>query len=160
MRASWIVAAVTAAGLTVPVAAQVNKSTSQQIEGITTKYIESWDRQDAGGIAALFTRDGVLLSQAPPKPFKIGTQEIEQTYRNVFATGANHIEIRVEQIVPLGRDAVIALSEYHVNGQGQNGPINIIGHATALDIRQGGTWKIRLLSAVPNAPPPSALTQS
>jgi hypothetical protein len=43
--------------------------------------------------------------------------------------------------------------EFHLGGQGQNGPTKLDGRYTAVDVREGGTWKIRLFTAVPIAPP-------
>ena len=62
----------------------------------------------------------------------------------------------IEQISPLGNDADIRIGEFHLSGQGQNGTIKLDGRYTAVDVREGGTWKIRLLTAVPIAPPAQA----
>jgi hypothetical protein len=59
----------------------------------------------------------------------------------------------IEQISPLGNDAEIRIGEFHLSGQGQNGPSKLDGRYTAVDVREGGTWKIRLFTAVPIAPP-------
>jgi len=149
----WLVAAALTAGLAAPASAQqqANQVTRQQIERLTAAFVDSWAKQDAGAIAGLFTEDGVLVSQSPPKAFKIGRAEIKQVYENVFKGGRGHLEVNIEQLLPFGRDAVIELSEYRVTVQGQSGPISLVGHASALDVRQGGTWKIRMLAAVPDA---------
>ena len=60
----------------------------------------------------------------------------------------------IEQISPLGNDADIRIGEFHLSGQGENGPTKLDGRYTAVDVREGGTWKIRLLTSFPI--PPSA----
>jgi hypothetical protein len=100
----------------------------------------------------LYARDGVLVSGAA-KAVKTGAQEIEQTYQSVFKSGMNHTDITVDQVWPLGTDAVIAIGEYRGSGHGQNGPIEVDGHWTGFDVREGGIWKVRLLTAFPNPPP-------
>jgi Protein of unknown function (DUF3237) len=47
----------------------------------------------------------------------------------------------------------MTVGQYHPSGQGQNRPIKADGHYTTVDVLEGGAWKIRLLTAVPNPPP-------
>jgi uncharacterized protein (TIGR02246 family) len=150
MRARWIIAAIVVAGLVAPASAQqASQSARQQIERLVAAYVANFNKQDAAGIASLYTKDGVLVSA---RGVNTGPQQIEQ---NLFKTGVNHDEVTVDQVSQLGHDAAISLGEYHVTGQGQTGPIKIDGHYTAVDVRQGGAWKVRLLTAVPNPPPPA-----
>jgi len=59
--------------------------------------------------------------------------------------------------MPLGDNAVMLVGEYHLSGQGPSGSIKAGGHYTAVDVLEGGAWKIRLLTAVSNpAPAPPA----
>jgi hypothetical protein len=49
----------------------------------------------------------------------------------------------------------MSMGEYHITGKNQSGaPIEVKGIWTGIDVREGGTWKIRLLTAFPKAPPP------
>jgi hypothetical protein len=59
-------------------------------------------------------------------------------------------------IRPSGRsdDPAISIGEYHFAGQGQNGPIKADGHWAALYVREGGQWKIRLLTPLNDPPRP------
>jgi uncharacterized protein (TIGR02246 family) len=152
MRSPWIISAIVAIGLAPPTfAQQVDPNTRQQVERLAATYAENFNKQDAAGIASLYARDGVLVSRAA-KAVKTGAQEIEQTYQSVFKSGMNHTDITVDQVSPLGTDAVIAIGEYHGSGHGQNGPIEVDGHWTGVDVREGGIWKVRLLTAFPNTP--------
>jgi hypothetical protein len=62
----------------------------------------------------------------------------------------------IEQISPLGNDADIRIGQFHLSGAGPNGPTKLNGRYTAVDVREGGTWKIRLLTAIPIPPPAQA----
>jgi uncharacterized protein (TIGR02246 family) len=169
MRSPWIIsatkflrnsvgafAAVIAIGLAPPAIAQgVDANTKQQIEKIIAAYHEAWNNHNAAGIAALYTKDGIMVTQSP-KVVKNGTQEIEQQNEDTFKAGTVHDSATADQIVPLGTDAVMSVGEYHLTGKGESGPTKIDGHWTAVYVHDGGTLKIRLLTAVPNPPPPTS----
>jgi hypothetical protein len=65
----------------------------------------------------------------------------------------NHLELTVDHVSPLGTDGAISMGEYHITGQGTNGPMKADGHWTGLDVRDGNTRKIRLATSFPNPPP-------
>src|SRR5580704_18475057 len=96
------------------------------------------------------------LSRRFPSAVRSGPQEIEQAYQNAIKTFPQHNGQTIEQISPLGSDADIRIGEFHLSGQGPNGPTKLDGRYTAVDVREAGTWKIRLLTAVPIAPPAQA----
>jgi uncharacterized protein (TIGR02246 family) len=153
MRSPWVVSAIAVICLTIGASAQQSShSTRQEIERLVADYAEKLNKQDFAGIAGLYTTDGVLVSQAP-KAVKTGPQEIEQNYQSAFKSGLNRLELTVDQVSPLGTDAAVSMGEYHLTGHGQNGPMKVDGHWTGVDVREGGTWKIRLATAVPNPPP-------
>jgi hypothetical protein len=82
------------------------------------------------------------------------TTNIAQRYEGLFKAGFNHDEITVDQVWPLGSDALIAIGEFHLTGKNSAGaPIEAGGIWTATDVREGGIWKIKMLSAFPKAPP-------
>lgn len=148
MRLSWVMPIV-AIAFALPVSAQqVDQSVRQQIE----MYKEHFNKQDAPALAALYTKDGVLVGRGAVTS---GTQAIVEFYERIFQSGTSHFEATVEQASLLGNDVAIGIGEYHVNGQGQSGAIKIDGNWTAVYVRDAGTWKIRLLTAVPKPPPPT-----
>jgi uncharacterized protein (TIGR02246 family) len=150
MRPIWIVIA--ALGLATSASAQqVDQNTRQQIEQLVAAYRENWNNHNAAGIARLYTKDGVLVSQAP-KVVKTGPQEIVQQYETAFKT-VSHNDGATAEVLPLGSDSLISVGEYHLSGQNESGPLKVDGHWTAVYVREGGTWKIRLLTAVPDLPP-------
>jgi len=149
-------AAIIAIGLAPPAFAQgVDQNTKQQIEKPIAAYHEAWNNHNAAGIAALYTKDGILVTQSP-KVVKNGTQDIEEQYEATFKAGTVHDSATADQIVALGINAVMSVGEYHLTGQGQSGPTKIDGHWTAVYVNDGGALKIRLLTAVPNPPPPTS----
>ena len=160
MRSSIIIAFAALALITPASAQQVDQNTRQQIERVAAAYVENWNKHDAAGLAALYTKDGVQVTAAGVKS---GPQEIEQAYQSAMKTFPQHNGQTIEQISPLGNDADIRIGEFHLSGQGQSGPTKLDGRYTAVDVREGRTWKIRLLTAVPIAPPaplPSATAGS
>jgi len=153
MRAPWVASSIAVICFTMGAFAQQgSQSTRQEIERLVATYAEKFNKQDFAGIAGLYTTDGALVSQAP-KVVKTGLQEIEQNYQSAYKSGLNHLDLTVDQVSPLGTDVAISMGEYHLTGQSQNGPMKMDGHWTGVDVREGGTWKIRLATAFPNPPP-------
>jgi uncharacterized protein (TIGR02246 family) len=153
MRSPWILAAFAAAGLAMSASAQqASQSTRQQMERLTAKVMENYGKQDAAGMAGLFTRDAIRVA---PGTVATGNQQIAQFYQNLFKSGVNHLDLKVEQVAPLGRDAAIVVGEYRATGQGQSGPLNLEGRFTSVAVRQAGVWKNREVTTVPNPPPAS-----
>jgi uncharacterized protein (TIGR02246 family) len=135
---------------------QADPGIRQAVERIAAMYSEHFNKQDATGIAELYTKDGVLVSQSPAGAVKSGTQAIAQNYENLFKLGANRLDLTVGQAAQLGGDVIVSWgNEYHITGQGQNGPLKIDGDWTGAYVRDAGTWKLRLVTAVPKPPPPA-----
>jgi len=153
MRSVWIISPIIAIGLTTSAPAQgVDQSTKQQIEQIIAAYHDAWNNHNAAGIAGLYTKDAILVTQAP-QIVKHGQQDIEKNYEEAFATLPHHDSATADEIIPLGTDAVMSVGEYHLTGKGQSGPTKIDGHWTAVYVPEGGKLKIRMLTAVPDLPP-------
>jgi uncharacterized protein (TIGR02246 family) len=139
MRSSIIVAFVALGLITSASAQQIDQNTRQQIERIAAAYVENWNKHDAAGIAALYSKDGVLVTATGA--VRGGPQEIEQAYQSAMKTFPQHNGQTVEQISPLGNDADIRIGEFHLSGQGENGPTKLDGRYTAVDVREGGHGK-------------------
>src|SRR5215469_7325363 len=134
-------------------AQEIDQNTWQRIERIAAACVENWNKHDAAGNVALYAKDGV---QATATGVKGGLQEVEQAYQRAMKTFLQHNGPTIEQISPLGNDADIRIGQCHLSGEGPNGPTKLDGRYTAVDVREGGTWKIRLLTAVPIPPPAQA----
>ena len=153
MRYSIIVAFATLGLITSASAQEIDQNTRQQIERIAAAYVENWNKHDAAGVAALYAKDGVHVSA---NGVMSGPQEIEQAYQSAIKTFPQHNGQPIEQISPLGNDAVIRIGQFHLSGEGPNGPTKRDGRYTSVDVREGGTWKIRLLTSFPIPPPAQA----
>ena len=138
MRSS-IITAFAAFGLITSASAQeVDQNHRQQIERIAAAYVENWNKHDAAGVAGLYAKDGVLVTAMGVRS---GTQEIEQSYESAIKTFPQHNGQTIEQISPLGNDAVIRIGQFHLAGEGQNGPTKLDGRYTSVDVREGGHGK-------------------
>ncbi len=149
MRMSYVLCFLMAAFSAPAVAADTDQSLRQEVEKIAAAYAENFNQQNSGGIAALYAKDGMAVN-----PTGLHA-DIAQIYEGAFKAGFNHNEITVNQVWPLGTDSLLATGEYHITGKNPSGaPIEVRGLWTSTDVREGGSWKIRLLSAFPKAPPP------
>ena len=91
MRSIWVISPIIALGLTTsaPAQQQVDQNTKQQIEQMIVEYHDAWNNHNGAGIAALYTKDGIIVSQAP-QVVKHGQQDIEQNYQRAFPTFPHH----------------------------------------------------------------------
>jgi ketosteroid isomerase-like protein len=150
MRSMWIISPIIAIGLaTSAPAQQVDQNTKQQIEQIIAAYHDAWNNHSGAGVAALYTKDAILVAQAP-QMVKHGQQDIEQNYEKAFATLPHHDSATADEIIPLGAGEFMSVGEYHLTGSSNN---KIDGHWTAVYVPEGGKLKIRMLTAVPDLPP-------
>jgi len=117
----------------------------KQMEQLSSAYIESFNKQDAAGVAALFASRAIIVA-----PSSGARTDIEQYFKDMFKADINRGEISVDQISPLGADTALGTGKYRMKNQ-----IEIAGLWTATYVREGGKWKIRMLSAIPQQPPPA-----
>jgi ketosteroid isomerase-like protein len=145
MRMSY--AFVLIAGLVTPATADENLK--QVVERLASAYADNFNKQNPAGIAALYANGGVLVTNMGPQA------DIAKYYEGAFKAGLDHEEITVDQVQPLGTDALISSGDYHITGKSASGaPIEAKGFWTGVDVREGGIWKIKMLSGIPKAPPP------
>jgi uncharacterized protein (TIGR02246 family) len=151
MRSSWIIAAVGAICIVAPASAQdANHDLRQDAEKLMFAYAAIFNKQDAAGLAAFYTKDGVIINQ---RGVLSGPSAIEEYLQSLFKAGLNHEEVTVDDVSPLGADVVLVRGEYHITGQGQNGALKVDGNWGGVTVRDGGTLKIRLIMALPKPPP-------
>jgi uncharacterized protein (TIGR02246 family) len=153
MRARWIVAVILGV---VPAASasaqQSHLDTRRQIEQLAATFSERYNKQDAGAIAGMFTKDAVRVTSGSSAP-SIGPQAIEKAFKTQFETGFRHIDLVVDQVSPFGTDAAITVGTYQITGRGQGGPLKVDGRWTEVEVREGGVWKIRHSTVVPKIEP-------
>ena len=66
------------------VAQQPEVHTRQQIEQMVATFTERYNKQDAAGIATMFTKDAVRVSSAAPA---VGRQAVEEIFKAQFKAG-------------------------------------------------------------------------
>ena len=133
--------------------------TRYQIEQMTATFAEHYNEQDVAALASMFTKDAARVASAATA-ISTGPQGIEEAFKTQFEFGFNHIkELTVDQVSPFGTDAAITIGKYRLTGQGRSSPLKIDGHWTEVEVREGGVWKIRLLTATPKTAP-NAVTPS
>jgi ketosteroid isomerase-like protein len=147
MRISYVLCFLMAV-FAVPATA-ANADLKQEVQRISATYAENFDKQNAAGIAALYATGGVQVNPTGP------TTDVAKRYEGVFKAGFDHLVITVDQVSPLGADMALGLGEYHIAGKNQSSePVDVTGRWTAVYVLEGGTRKIRMLTALPKAPPP------
>jgi ketosteroid isomerase-like protein len=121
----------------------------KQVEQITSAYMESYNKQDAAGIVAQYVPGAIMVTPAGART------DIAQYYDAAFKAGPNQLEIKTDQVWPLGPDAALGMGKFQVTGKDQSGaPAQLAGGLwTATYVREGGKLKIRMLTAFP--PPPA-----
>lgn len=126
-----------------------DENLKQVVEKLAAAYADNFNKQNAAGLAALYATGGVLVTNT-------GLQtDIAKYYEGAFKAGFNHEEITVDDASPVGTDALVSTGQYHISGKSDSGaPIELTGFWSGVDVREGGTWKIRMLSGIPKAAPP------
>jgi uncharacterized protein (TIGR02246 family) len=124
----------------------------RQIEQLAATFSERYNKQDAGALANMFTKDAVRVTSGVSAP-SVGRQAIERTFKTQFESGFRHIDLVVDQVSPFGTDAAITVGRYEITGRGQDGPLKVDGRWTEVEVREGGVWKIRHSAVVPKIEP-------
>ena len=122
----------------------------KQVDQINAAFMESFNKQDSTGIAALFATGGMLVNQVGART------DIAQLYEGTFKAGFNHAETKVDQVWPLGSDTGLGMGQVRYTGKNQSGaPIEFAATWTATYVREGGKWKVRMLTGIPKPPQPA-----
>src|SRR5215831_11651976 len=108
----------------------------QELVQVSNAYAESFNRQDAAGIAALFVDGGVHVNEAGPR------NDIEQLYQAAFKAGSsNHMDASIDAVWSLGTDIATATGQVHMTGKDQSGAaFERTRRSTGTYMREGGIW--------------------
>ena len=110
----------------------------------TQKRDEALSNRDAAALAALFTEDALLV--APDGIFS-GRQAIEKRYADTFQRSPSTIFSDPRDYLLRAIDnAVWSAGEWWSTLQGQTGIVFVRGYWSAIYVREGDAWKIRLLT--------------
>ncbi|MBW0000286.1 MAG: SgcJ/EcaC family oxidoreductase [Verrucomicrobia bacterium] len=135
----------------------VDPQTAQQIRALSIKYDEAFNNNDAAALAALYMEDAVEVTDTGPI---YGREAIEKHFADVFKQVhvTNHLgegDQYSPHIIGPGNE-IWANGEWSLTFQGKSGgPIQAKGYWSAIDTREGDTWKIRMLTWNVTPPPPA-----
>ena len=138
-----------ALGYAVPAFAQekdtVDPQIRQQLDALSEKYTEAFNKNDAAAIAALFTQDAVEVGPDGPA---YGQQAIEKRYAEGFPKwGHPHDHLNtIERVYMLGKDTCV-INKWSWGG--------LKGYVTTINVREGDKWLFRI-TTVNVTPPPAA----
>jgi uncharacterized protein (TIGR02246 family) len=129
-----------------PAAAQDPK---QEAENMVKAYEASFNKKDAAGIAALYTKDGIRVTNGGV------LTDIAKFYEGVFQRGIDHVDIKAQSLMPVGEDVILVQGETHATGKNNKGePLEADFIWSLVNVREGNQMKVRMLTIMPKAPPP------
>jgi uncharacterized protein (TIGR02246 family) len=136
--------------LALPTFAQTNTTDPQlrQVpEELSKKFDEAWNNNDAAALAALFTKDAVLVNDTGPI---YGRDAIEKMYAELFQKMhfSKHIakpDQYSPHIVGTTGNELWWNGEWNMTVQGQTGaPVQANGYWTSIVVREGDAWRDRM----------------
>jgi ketosteroid isomerase-like protein len=125
----------------------VDPQTIEQLNVLGKKFDEAWKNNDAAALAALYTEDGVLVTETGPV---YGREAIQKHYSGLFKQVhfSNHLSKRNQyspHTIGTAGNEVWSNGErsltYQVNG---GGPIQLKGYWSNIQVREGDAWKTRM----------------
>jgi uncharacterized protein (TIGR02246 family) len=124
---------------------------SKVAQSVAESYMNAYDKHDPKAISMLFVPDGVFL---PPNgsPVVEGRDAIERSWAELFKNVGGHETVTVKDAIPAGNDAVVAITEYKIVGDGQNSNKIISGRASITLAKTPDGW--RYVSIAPQTQPP------
>ena len=113
---------------------------------------EAYNKNDAAAVAALFTKDALLV--APDGMFS-GRQAIEKRYADTFQRSPiiSFNTSRERRYLNAIDNAVWSAGQWFGTFQSQTGPVFAVGYWSAIYVREGDAWKIRMLTLNQTPPP-------
>jgi uncharacterized protein (TIGR02246 family) len=127
----------------------------QEIEKVVATYSDHFSKKDAAAIATLFTKEGFVVNPAGVHP------DVAKYYETAFSNGFDKLDSRVTRVSPMADGTALVVGEANVTGKKpQSGePIEFRAVWTTVNVRDGGQWKIRMLTTVPKPPAPPTTKQ-
>jgi uncharacterized protein (TIGR02246 family) len=119
----------------------------EQLGTFFKKHDEAWNNNDASALAALFTDDGIEVTNTGPI---YGREALEKNWVELFKHihMSNHLST-VDQYSPhiIGKagNEVWVNGEYSMTLKGENfGPVEQKGYWCLILVREGDAWKTRM----------------
>jgi uncharacterized protein (TIGR02246 family) len=143
-------------------AQQKDTAASQIDEQIVKKLDVAFNNGDAAAVAALFTEDAVWVT---PQGSVVGREAIEKQFTGMFQQGhySNHLNKDDQDsphMIGTAGDKVWRTGEWSFTVQGKSAdPKKLEGYWSAINVRDGDTWKIQMLTFNVTPPPAPAATK-
>jgi uncharacterized protein (TIGR02246 family) len=117
------------------------------------KLDEAYNKNDAAAVAALFTEDALLVE---PDGLFSGRQAIEKRYADTFQQSPiiSFNTSRERRYLNAIDNAVCGAGQWTSTFQSQTGPVFALGYWSAIYVREGDAWKIRVWT-INQKPPPT-----
>ena len=114
---------------------------------------EAYSRNDAAAAAALFTEDALLVD---PDGMSSGRQNIEKRFADTFQRSpVISFNCSWDRCYLNAIDnAVWSAGQWFGTFQSQTGPVFAVGYWSAIYVREGDAWKIRMWT-INQTPPPT-----
>ena len=150
MRLRLLATAGLAVGLVAPAVAQERatacdgpQDACQQVANLVKSYDDAFNKGDAATVAAIFTPDGIEMTEAPKVS---GREAIERHYSDAFKAGLSHVVVNVDELHVVG-DTTWGVGDWSATGPGPNHATRPYhGNWGAVWVRNGGTWRLRMLT--------------
>ena len=129
---------------------------SKVAQSVVESYVNAYNMHDPKAISMLFVPDGVLL---PPNgsPIVQGRDAIERSWAELFKNVGGRETIIIKDAIPAGNDAIVAITDFKIVGDGPNSNKIINGRALITLVKTPDGW--RYVSIAPQIqPPPSGGT--
>jgi ketosteroid isomerase-like protein len=131
---------------TLPASAS-DQNLKEEIGKIASAYEQYFSKKDAAGITSLYAKNYLRVTQNGIEP------DNTKFYEDTFKAGFSRLEIKTTEVQPLSEDMALSTGEARVTGKSEKGdPLELNVIWTALDARESGQWKIRMLTSVPKPP--------
>jgi uncharacterized protein (TIGR02246 family) len=131
--------------------AYADEEATKVAQSVVDMYINAYNKHDAKAVAMLFVPDGVFL---PPNgaPVVLGREAIEKSWEDLFKNLGGQETIVIKEAVPAGKEAVVAVTEFKIVGDGPNAGKTVSGRAAITLAKTPEGW--RYVSIAPQTPPP------
>jgi len=136
----------------------------QSLLGLAKKFEEAWNNNDADALAALFTKDAVVIDESGPV---YGREAIRKYYADLFQNvhfSDNHTmynDPKTPHAIGTNGNMMWENGEWSMTWQVKGGePVQGKGYDASIAVLEDGVWKKRLLiNNVIHAPAATATTQ-
>jgi hypothetical protein len=108
----------------------------QQIEAVTKRREEAYNKHDAAAWSAFYTQDAIDVWTWQPDSTAVGLPAIVKRYEAEFASYPAPQSLKIIRVYAIGNE-ICAVMEYkhHMHAK---------GHALVIYVRDADDWKVRL----------------